>query len=63
MVGQGLEWGEWKQILKARSVAQHTVDGLNGKYISATSSRKKMGVLCDNTKSSSFKACDHYEAS
>ena len=21
MVGQGLEWGEWKQILKARSVA------------------------------------------
>ena len=61
----GLNWEKLKILFKARSVAMHTVDVLVENYFDgATCIKKKLCVVYNNnTKSSTHKAFDHYEAS
>ena len=55
----GLKRKELKRLFKIRSVATCTVDVLDKNYDGATPNRQEVGVVCNNTKSSSFKALDH----
>ena len=55
----GLDWKELKRLFKIRSVAKCAVDVLDKNYYVATPIRQEVGVVCNNTKSSSFKALDH----
>ena len=54
---------ELKGLLKARSVATHAIDVIVGNYFDgAASIKREVGVVYNNTKSSTHEACDHYEA-
>ena len=55
----GLDWKELKKLFKIRSVVTCTVDVLDRNYEGATPTKQEVGVVCDNTKSSSYKAFDH----
>ena len=64
MTKRGLDWEELKRHLKARSVALHAVDVIvESDFDGATSVKREVGVVYNNTKSSTHKACDRYEAS
>ena len=64
MAKSGLDWEELKGLLKTKSVATHAIDVLVGNYFDgATSIKREVGIVCNNTKSSTHKACDHYKAS
>ena len=60
----GLDWEKLKRLLKASSVATHAIDALVGNYFdSATSIKREVGLVYNNTKTSTHIACDHYKAS
>ena len=64
MAKSSLNWEELKRLLKARSVAMHAIDVLVGNHFDgATSIKREVRVVYNNTKSSTYRACDHYEAS
>ena len=64
MAKSGLDWEELKRLLKTRSVATHAIDVLVRNYFDgATSIKKEVGVVYNNTKSCTHRACDHYKAS
>ena len=55
----GLDWKGLKRLFKIRSVATCTVGVLDRNYDGATPTRQEVGVVCDNTKSSSYKEFNH----
>ena len=61
MAKHGLDWEELKRHLNVRSVAMRTVDVVVGNLYAETSIKREVGVEYNNTKSSTHKACDHYE--
>ena len=55
----GLKRKELKRLFKIKSVVTCAVDVLDRNYDGATPTRQEVGVVCDNTKSSSYKEFNH----
>ena len=62
MAEHGINREGLKRLLKAMSVERHAVDVLVGNYDGTTPIKKEVGVVYNNTKSSSYNADDYNKA-
>ena len=58
LMARRMNWTEFTEILEFRAVASQAVQILDGNTESAVAFKKKVGVVTNITKRSSYSACD-----